>query len=141
MWALTDFDEENGASECSSSPASSVSSFSRLILVCATALVVPGSHGWEKAERAKFFGPNLGPDSPLVAQAVMPIPDTTALATRLEVGAAPHGMAVAGVGLGVECVGPRGRKGRGGGVSALAGPPAPGSEREPHYPHRSAPRG
>ena len=50
----------------------SVSSFSRLILVCATALVVPGSHVWEKAERDKFFGTNLGHDSPLVAQAVMP---------------------------------------------------------------------
>ena len=51
---------------------SSVSSFSRLILVCATALVVPGSHVWEKAERDKFFGTNLGHDSALVAQAVMP---------------------------------------------------------------------
>ena len=50
----------------------SVSSFSRLIRVCATALVVPGSHVWEKAERDKFFGTNLGHDSPLVAQAVMP---------------------------------------------------------------------
>ena len=49
-----------------------MSSFSRLIRVCATALVVPGSHVWEKAERDKFFGTNLGHDSPLVAQAVMP---------------------------------------------------------------------
>ena len=49
VWALRDFTAENGAT-----------------------LVLPGSHAWDRAERDKFFGTNLGLESPLVTSAVMP---------------------------------------------------------------------
>ena len=49
IWALRDFNEENGAT-----------------------LVIPGSHTWDQARLDKVFGTDLGLESPLVTQAVMP---------------------------------------------------------------------
>jgi ectoine hydroxylase-related dioxygenase (phytanoyl-CoA dioxygenase family) len=49
IWALQDFTAENGAT-----------------------LLVPGSHAWDRARRDKLFGTDLGLESPLVMQAVMP---------------------------------------------------------------------